>query len=198
MRIERLAGDKVKVTLTVAELARLNVDPRNLRPDSKELHAFMFYIMQTIQKRTDFNPFSGQVTMEAMPHEDGMCVIISKIHLKRELMRRELKRVKKVTPRRRPVSYDAYYLYDFESVCEALKRMNDETLKMCGLFKLDDEYCMVTPDGKKFDRDRFVLMEYTKRVSERLRQTSFVSEHGLCIAKGGELAEMARGIRNLD
>ena len=38
MRIEKLNKDKIKVTLTTAELINLDIDVKRLSPDSKELH----------------------------------------------------------------------------------------------------------------------------------------------------------------
>ncbi len=56
MRIEKLNKDKIKVTLTTAELINLDIDVKRLSPDSKELHTFLFHIMETIREETGFNP----------------------------------------------------------------------------------------------------------------------------------------------
>ena len=56
MRIEKLNKDKIKVTLTTAELINLDIDVKRLSPDSKELHTFLFHIMETIREETGFTP----------------------------------------------------------------------------------------------------------------------------------------------
>lgn len=63
MRIEKLNKDKIKVTLTTAELINLDIDVKRLSPDSKELHTFLFHIMETIREETGFNPYNGQVVV---------------------------------------------------------------------------------------------------------------------------------------
>ena len=51
MRIEKLNKDKIKVTLTTAELINLDIDVKSFRPIQKgELH-FLFHIMETIRKK---------------------------------------------------------------------------------------------------------------------------------------------------
>ena len=60
MRIEKLNKDKIKVTLTTAELINLDIDVKRLSPDSKELHTFLFHIMETIREETGFNPYNGR------------------------------------------------------------------------------------------------------------------------------------------
>ncbi|MGN0107001.1 MAG: adaptor protein MecA, partial [Hominilimicola sp.] len=49
MRIEKLNNDKIKVTLTASDLINLNIDVKQLEPDSQELHTFLFHIMETIR-----------------------------------------------------------------------------------------------------------------------------------------------------
>jgi negative regulator of genetic competence, sporulation and motility len=58
VRIEKLNKDKIKVTLTTAELINLDIDVKRLSPDSKELHTFLFHIMETIREETGFNIYS--------------------------------------------------------------------------------------------------------------------------------------------
>ena len=60
MRIEKLAENKIKVTLTAADLSRLNIDIKQLTPASRELHTFLFHIMETVREETGFNPYNGQ------------------------------------------------------------------------------------------------------------------------------------------
>ena len=54
MRIEKLNKDKIKVTLTTAELINLDIDVKRLSPDSKELHTFLFHIMGNDKGRNRF------------------------------------------------------------------------------------------------------------------------------------------------
>ena len=44
MRIGKANKDKIKVTLTTAELINLDIDVKGFLPDSKELHTFLFHL----------------------------------------------------------------------------------------------------------------------------------------------------------
>lgn len=198
MRIERLACNRVKVIITVAELSKMNVDPKKLRPDSRELHAFMFYIMQTIHRETDFNPFSGQITMEAVPYDDGMCIIISKIEIgKKRYTKEELRRVKNVTPKIKRKRTEIFCFNSFEDMCSALSHMSENALLKGELFKMDTEYMIVVPGIKMLERDCAVLAEFSDRKSKHILQHDFIKEHGTSIANGEKLLSMAEGIKNL-
>ena len=80
MRIEKLNNDKVVVTLTTADLTTLDIDIKQLSPNSKELHTFLFHIMETIHKETGFNPYSGQVVVEATPSSEGITILVSRLN----------------------------------------------------------------------------------------------------------------------
>ena len=80
MRIERLNNDKIKVTLTTSDLVNLDIDMEQLTPDSRELHTFLFHIMETIREETGFNPYNGQVVVEASPSRDGMSIVVSRLN----------------------------------------------------------------------------------------------------------------------
>lgn len=80
MRIEKLNKDKIKVTLTTAELINLDIDVKRLSPDSKELHTFLFHIMETIREETGFNPYNGQVVVEATPSQDGISILVKRLN----------------------------------------------------------------------------------------------------------------------
>ena len=57
MRIEKLNKDKIKVTLTTAELINLDIDVKSFRPIQKNYIHFYFIIMETIREETGFNPY---------------------------------------------------------------------------------------------------------------------------------------------
>ena len=94
MRIEKLNNDKIKVTLTTRDLTSLDVKIEQLRPDSRELHLFIFKIMERIQKETGFNPYNGQIVVEAMPEKDGIAIMVSKLNNRFVNDKNRIKRIK--------------------------------------------------------------------------------------------------------
>lgn len=68
MRIEKLNKDKIKVTLTTAELINLDIDVKRLSPDSKELHTFLFHIMETIRKKQVLIRITAKWSLRLLRH----------------------------------------------------------------------------------------------------------------------------------
>lgn len=68
MRIEKLNKDKIKVTLTTAELINLDIDVKRLSPDSKELHTFLFHIMETIREETGLIRITAKWSLRLLRH----------------------------------------------------------------------------------------------------------------------------------
>ena len=68
MRIEKLNKDKIKVTLTTAELINLDIDVKRLSPDSKELHTFLFHIMETIREETVLIRITAKWSLRLLRH----------------------------------------------------------------------------------------------------------------------------------
>lgn len=198
MKIEKMADNKVKVIIPKAEMQKLGIAPDRLKPDAKELHALMFFIMQAVKAETDFNPFSGQVAMEAFPHNEGMCVIISKAGEQPQLTREDLKKRKRLKPvvKQRP---DAEYaFYEFENLCTALCMADDELLAQTALYKFEELYILWVPSRLNKGELRHVLSEYGARnIAHESGTREFLEEHARSIASGNKLVKMVQGIRNL-
>ena len=80
MQIEKLEENKIRVILTTADLLNMNIDINSLGKESVELNKFLFNIMERVKEETDFNPYGGQVLMEAMPMgDDGISIMVSKV-----------------------------------------------------------------------------------------------------------------------
>ena len=102
MRIEKLNKDKIKVTLTTAELINLDIDVKRLSPDSKELHTFLFHIMETIREETGFNPYNGQVVVEATPSQDGISILVKRLNKGiKKITEEQFKKVVSVKPKKK-------------------------------------------------------------------------------------------------
>ncbi len=79
MKIERMSDSKVKLILTSDDFVGLAVDPSMLFKDPRALNAFILSVLKVISDNTDFNPYNGNIKMEAMPNdEDGISVVLSK------------------------------------------------------------------------------------------------------------------------
>ncbi|MDO5397581.1 MAG: adaptor protein MecA [bacterium] len=78
MKIERVSSDKFRVKISHDELREMNVNPEMFFSDGKALNALIVKVLREIHEKTDFEPFSGSMTMEASPDSEGMSIILSK------------------------------------------------------------------------------------------------------------------------
>lgn len=60
------------VFLTNGDLDFFDLSPESFGPKSEELHRFLFVLMETVRDETGFDPFEGQVVVEASRTKDGV------------------------------------------------------------------------------------------------------------------------------
>lgn len=196
MRIERLSDNKIKVTLTETDLMGMNIKAEQLRPDSYELHTFLFNIMEAVKEETDFNPYNGQVVVEATPSKEGISIVISKISVQSgKISQSQFKKVKSITPRMRASETHIFCFAGIDEVCGAITELDDATLLDSALYKYSNRYYYVLSDAKKHIKCLGVLVEYSAH-KENLKET-FLKEHGTLIAEGEGLLNMAQGVKKI-
>lgn len=195
MRIEKLTDNRIRVTLTSADLMNLNINIKQLTPDSKELHTFLFHIMETIHEETDFNPYSGQVVVEATPENDGISIVVSKLCAEREV-RKQPRKITSVRPKQKSsrTELKTYYFDDFDALCETLVRLENNAL-LCGkLYRTENDYCLIMTHSERSD---YILSEFSSDKSSYLMQAEHIMEHWELVAAGEKLLSMAEGIMAL-
>ncbi len=198
MRIERLTDNRVRVTVTAADLTGLNIRVEQLRPNSKELHTFLFSIMETIRSETDFNPYSGQVVVEAMPSKDGISIIVSKLN--EEPLPIALKKNRKLKSVTAKIKMKEPYIFVFKNMtdfCGAAVRLEKDAILKSSLYKLENSYCLILNGAEKFNRSVGILSEFASRRARQKLRVPFIQEHGKLIAENEKLLDMTDGIKSL-
>ena len=186
MKIEKINKDRIMVTLSPTDLSDYNIDINALGPNCKELHSLLFNIMEMIRDETGFNPYNGQVVVEATPFKDGITLVVSKMGATQtRLAIEEFKR------------NAVFYFSDFDSACMSLARLTDEILIDGAFYRLDKAFCLAMKNAEKHARYIDLIKEFADSVTYNPLRRVFVSEHGTLIAEGAELVEMARHIRSL-
>lgn len=200
MKIEIVENQKIKVTLTVNDLLYYNLKPETLSPNSPELHKFLFYIMENVRKETGFNPYSGQVVIEAVQSSAGITLYISR--MKNEAHRRPVP--KKINPEkvrvssaRRVPAKNRYSFDEFSNVCGALRYMGNGALGVSSLYKYNNKWYFILGACKTFEESHCVLCEHCTDFGGMIYSETFLQEHGEMIAKEASLVSMAEGIRKL-
>lgn len=79
MKIKKISNDEVVVFLSMGDLELFDLSPDSFEPKSAELHRFLFLLMETVREETGFDPFEGQVVVEAARTREGVHLSISKV-----------------------------------------------------------------------------------------------------------------------
>lgn len=195
MKIEKFQNDKIKVTLTPQDLVLYDIEADSVRPDSPKLHKFLFDVMESVREETGFNPYSGQVVVEAQRDHTGICLIISKIEVNPKKEKIKPDNVKSVKPRLK-VKKVRYIFKSFDDLCEALKVVGSDAVFEAALYKYDNKWHLVNNlTDKKAD---LILREFCFEAREISGGNVFLKEHAKLICEGKELVKMVEGIKALD
>ena len=199
VRIERLNNDKIKVTLTMADLISFDVDIAELSPNSKALHNFLFQIMETIRIETGFNPYNGQVVVEATPSNDGMSIVVSRVKgANTKITRSDIKRGITVRAKQKKnVDIEIYYFEVFDDLCGALTELSQTALIKGSLYKLNETFCYILRGIAEEAKSRAILSEFSSKKSKYPLQLTYITEHGSLVAEYENLVNMAENIKRL-
>ena len=191
MKIEKLENDKIKVSLTTEDLLSHDISNESVTPDSPKLHKFLFEIMESVMEETGFNPYSGQVVVEAVQDKTGITLFISKLKNAVDIKKTKVKSVKI----NKDIHKNRYIFNSFENLCEAFKSINPSELKGSSLYKYENKWYITVLS--KNTALNCVFLEYCDKLSENVSDL-FLKEHAELIARGENLISMVNGIKTLD
>jgi len=217
MKIEQLAPDKVRVTLSSQDLKEMEIDPKHFLSDTAVLNGFIIELMNEIYDKTDFNPYQGNITMEAQSDSEGMTIMLSKsdfipaisadkghirgiIGVPKPMVKKienKNRKIKKVNAVKKPVFLHTYEFTDFNNLCDALIRISTEIVSLSELYHTNGGYALLVPDKKEYSDDFAIVSEFSDSF-KRSMVFEHIREHCECIAKGESLVSMREGIKKLN
>ena len=185
LKIEKIETNKIKVTLSALDLIDMNISVKSLTPDSPVLHGFLHDVMEMVKAETGFNPYSGQVMVEAVPSGDGIVLMVTKIA--------EKKKPKKVrVAGHRSASKITYRFGYFENICRLFEISDPNRFENAGLYEYMDNFYIVIGKDKTAGMSEFGDARGNVTLSE-----SFLKEHAKLHAMGKDLVAMAEGVKKL-
>lgn len=192
MRIERIEGNKrIKVLLTESDLAEMNINVNTLRPESPELHGFIFKVMDYISRETGFNAKSGQIVVEASPSKEGVVLTVTKIRGEQSssaIAARKNVRVKSAVSSKKRL----YRFLDFDSLSSYMTLANSEVFAGGQLFEYNNAYFLSVSSSDN------MLAEFAAKIPSSIGSGErFFAEHGSLIAENEQLVNMASEIKKL-
>ncbi len=191
MKIEKIELNKIKVTVSATDLVSMNISVKSLTPDSPCLHNFLFEVMQKVQEETGFNPYSGQVMVEATPSEGGIILTVTRLGEEKPVPKRP-KRVR-VVSHRSPARV-TYKFLSFEHLCGLFSVADSTEFEAGSLYEYADGFFMVMPKGSRVSFAEFAV----RGIGAEALSESFLAEHGKLVASGAGLVSMADGVKKLE
>ena len=181
MKIVKLAGDRVRVFLTMADLIDMKIDSSKISPDSPSLSLFLYEILEAVKEETGFSLNGGQVVAEATPKEDGFVLELSRLEDKEKA---------------KPVKKDSivFEISGFDALSGFLKNIQVACLLNMRLYFCDGNYYMAVP--KK--RVPAIIYEYALKSRKSAVAESKIAEYGRFIAGGYRLMCMASALKKIN
>lgn len=195
MQIEKEDSNRIKIILKPVDLREMNVSVESLKPNSPQLHNFLFEIMERIREETGFNPYSGQVMVEALPVGESIVLTVTRISERKEADKPKTRKVRAVI--NRPFARRTVFVFEsFDDLCAALIRLNSDTLKESDYYRNNDKNILVV--GAVSIKERYLLKEYCEYFRNGSITDSYLKEHAKHVAGGEKLISMAQGISELE
>lgn len=189
MKIERLAQNKLKITLSGDDLRQWNIDIRSLTADSEELKDIFWSIIKTAEEETGFVIDDSQLMVEAISRNDSFIMLITKIDQPAEKITRVKTRKKKT-----PVSSQLVFSFaSLDDATEACKHIENRFVGTSSLYKYQGTYYLVLDTINEYlacDLDT-MLSEFGKKAEEPAILCGLLSERGELLIPGDAIADMA-------
>lgn len=219
MRIKKISNDKIIVQLTDMDLEYFDLDFDERTPQSADLHKFLFEVMELVKTETGFDPYhGGQVVVEASASQNGMSLIISKIHTnKKQITRDEFARVKGIKvksaaqkvshediaslvshpKRKKRVSDSFIFIFecfaDFEAVVKVLDTFN---FSLASLYREGERYALISTAFTSQEKN--IISEYAMKSVRNDVVASDIREGWSEVAKSDILREMTDNLKEMN
>lgn len=190
MKIEKIEMNKIKVTVSAMDLVNMNINVKSLKPDSPHLHDFLFEVMEQVRKETGFNPYAGQVVVEATPSDGGIILTVTRVSEETPMPKRP--KGVRVVGHRSPKKL-TYKFASFDDLCELFTVADSVEFEKAALYEYMQSFFLSLPRGTDLPITEYATLAYSQGLNE-----NFLAEHGKLCAEGEELVKMAEGVKRLE
>ncbi len=210
MKIEKLHNNKVMVSMSESDMNAFNVTPDMLTSDSPRLQLMLFQIMNDVYKKTGFNPYNGQLVVEASySNENGLVFIITKneIYNAHRVSSRSVHngkvrinadKVKNIRLASRNFKKPAVYRFRrFEELRQMLFALPADYHRGNAVYTMSGSYFYIFRPAGASERRKEIIAEYASDSRFRRINTGVFREHGKLVAEDEGLVDLARGIKKM-
>lgn len=174
MKIEKIAQNKIKITLFNEDLTKFNIDIRNLTSDSEEIRNVFWNILKQAQAETDFKIDGSQLMVEAISRPDSFVMIVTRTA-------HDKKTVTAKTPVTKPYPFFVFAFSHLNDLKQACSEISPDFKGESILHKYKDEYYLSLNiyNAKKCD----ALSEYGREIKDVTAISGLLSEYGKLLIK---------------
>lgn len=153
MKIEKLNENKLKITLSIDDLAERNIDLQSFIYNSPESQDLFWDMMQEAEKEYGFNFDESMIYVEASAIGSGLFTLIvtkSDSELPIHPQSKSKLKAKKVRLKRKSINIEfskqLYLFQTFDDICAFCKTADVAALGENSLYKFEDEYYLLASD----------------------------------------------------
>ena len=186
MKIEKISSNKIKITVTSADMNTLGISFESFIVDSPERSELFRSLIRRAEFETGFDVDNSRIMIEASPHKyDGIVVFFTKLDSEPETIPAYHKPRLRAKPKSGKTEE---IIYSFEGM-ETLLEYAEKT-KISGggdLYFFAEKYYLILPASDKTD---ISIFDYAN--IERDMTKAFLSEHGTLIIKDHALTTIEK------
>ena len=191
MNVERIARNKIKITMSKHELEYYHIDVKSMSYGSQQAREMFMDVMRLAEVREDFYNENSQLVIEASISADsGFAMLITRIDEEDDfenLQRMIKSKVKKVESRKKNILSHTPLVFafgDFDILVAACKEIEIYEPFHSSLYKYNEQYYLILYMGNAIfvnDVD-CILSEFGKKCG--FHGEVMVKEHGRCLIPG--------------
>lgn len=190
MKIEKLAEDKIKITITIDDLAARNIDLYSFMYNSPESQDLFWDVMNEAEKEYGFNVDDSMIYVEASTSGGGNFTLIVTKTKEKPVMRfntskQQAKENVKLKRKKMPyfIKNGIFKFDNFEDICSFCKTLDNKAVVDSTLYFMEDNYYLragVMPSTS--------ILEYATIVKTPFLINAKLSEYGKVIIEKDVLA----------
>lgn len=194
MKIEKLNEDKIKITLSIDDLAERNIDIQSFIYNSPESQDLFWDMMQEAEQKYGFNIDESMIYVEASSAGAGIFTLTvtkttGSLNLPTSKTKSKLKKGNFKLKRKNVSvqSENSIYLFaSFDDICEFCNSVNCSNVESNSLYKLNEQYYLKT-SRMPYNS----ILEFATQINNPELTFARIQEYGAVIAENNALQNIA-------
>jgi len=187
VRIEKISGNKIKITVTQDDMMQWGVSIETIAEDPSEAHDWLWHILKQAESEADFDIQNSQLAVEAMPGKNNEIVLfLTRLGEETDAARtkRGRYRIKQPVQVREATSL-LYAFESFDHLCRFAKEWESMGEKSSIYVYEGRYYLFMTWDKGLCSEEQIhsFVSEFADRVPLSVQSTSFLKEHGKVVCE---------------